>query len=122
MGFMPAIRSRCIKRSIKKKLIMINSTGKLSMVAMRVWVRCMQSSASNAIAAKARSRLLVNCLANRYMNGSIRIPAMQPANRQPKGVMPKSAMHQDMSTLPRGGWVHSYTEVPLSSSKAVRAW
>ena len=82
---------------------MINSTTKLSMVAMRVWVKCIQSTAIRNMAANAPMRRLVTSLPSRYMLGSINTPASAPAKRQPKGVMPKIEMEKAISTLPSGG-------------------
>ncbi len=77
------------------------------MVAMRVWVKCMESSAIRAMAMKDSRVSLVSCLASRYISGSIKTPTSAPMKRQPKGVMPKICMPTIISTLPSGGWVHS---------------
>ena len=82
---------------------MINSTGKLSIVAICVCVRCMQSSAIQRQANAAIQVFFVSCLPRRYIPGSIRIPANAPAKRHPKGVIPKRATKALISTFPSGG-------------------
>ena len=77
------------------------------MVAMRVWVKCMESSARSSMARQETLVEAPSCLARRYITGSINTPISAPMNRQPKGVMPKRRMPTIISTLPRGGWVHS---------------
>ena len=93
--------------NMKYIIQMMNSTAKLSMVAMRVWVKCIRSKAISSAAAMPPHQRFANSLPSKYMPGSISTPASAPANRQPKGVMPKMAMHQLMNTLPNGGWVVS---------------
>ena len=44
------------------------------------------------------------------------IPNSAPATRQPKPVMPNTAMPSMMNTLPSGGWVVSYTGMPCRCS------
>ena len=90
-------------RSMKYTIQMIHSTTKLSMVAMRVWVKCIRSRAMNSAAAGPAHERLLSILPSRYIPGSISTPARAPAKRQPKGVMPKMAMAQLIITLPRGG-------------------
>ena len=92
------------------------------MVAMRVCVKCWQSSASISAAANAKLDFFVSCLPSRYIAGSIRMPASAPITRQPNGTMPKIAMPRLMMTLPSGGWLVSYGAVPCRCSYAVRAW
>lgn len=55
------------------------------MVAMRVCVKCWQSSASISAAANAKLDFFVSCLPSRYIAGSIRMPASAPITRQPNG-------------------------------------
>ena len=100
-------KSVWIKRSIKKYAKMINNTGKLSIVAICVWVRCIQSSDIRIAAIEAMDVFFVSCFPRRYIPGIIRIPARAPANRQPKGVMPNRAIPRPMMSLPRGGCVIS---------------
>ena len=76
-------------------------------MAMRVWVKCMLSSAIRHMAMKDSFVDLVSCLASRYISGTISTPISAPMKRQPKGVMPKSSTPSIISTLPRGGCVHS---------------
>ena len=82
---------------------MMNNTGKLSIVAICVCVRCMQSSVMNRQQSTAGTVFLVICFASRYIPGSIRIPAKAPANLQPKGVIPKTATAKLIRTFPSGG-------------------
>ena len=77
------------------------------MVAMRVCVKCMASTASKNMAMQERSVRLVSCLTSRYITGSMRTPISAPMKRQPNGVMPNSSMPIIISVLPSGGCVHS---------------
>ena len=74
---------------------------------MRVWVKCMASSAISVMAMKDSFVDFVSCFASRYIRGSISTPASVPMKRQPKGVMPKMRTPNDITSLPSGGCVHS---------------
>ena len=76
-------------------------------MAMRVWVKCMLSSANRLMAIRDSFVDLVSCMASRYISGSINTPTSAPMKRQPKGVMPKMRTPRLISTLPSGGCVHS---------------
>ena len=86
------------------------------MVAICVWVRCMQSSAIRAHASAPPHVFFVSCFPRRYMPGSIRMPARAPAKRQPKGVMPNIATKALIRILPSGGWLVSYGTDPTRNS------
>ena len=60
------------------------------MVAMRVCVKCMESTLSRNMAVNDSFVDFVSCLVSRYISGTISTPINAPMNRQPKGVMPKS--------------------------------
>ena len=92
---------------MKKNMSRMKNTPYTSMVAMRVWVKCMQSKAQRPAVTKAKSVRLRMRLANTYMRGTMATPNRAPMIRQPKGFMPKIRMPRAMMSLPRGGWVHS---------------
>ena len=77
------------------------------MVAMRVCVKCMLSSAIRHMARKERRTSFVSCFAIRYISGTIRTPISVPMKRQPNRVMPNRSMPTPISTLPSCGCVYS---------------
>ena len=85
----------------------IKNTPYTSMVAMRVWVKCMKSKANSPAASKAYSLLPNSRLANRYRIGTMPMPNRVPTIRQPKAFIPKTAMPAIMKIFPRGGWEFS---------------
>ena len=94
----------------------MNSVAKLSMVAMRVCVRCMKSNASSAAPHHA-TRLSRNIRRSRsHINGSMATPKSVPMKRQPNGVMPKSTMPSERISLPSGGCETSYGYTPRRCS------
>ena len=50
---------------MNRNITIMNSTGKESIVAMRVWVKCMQSEASSSAHSAAQRVLPNSCMASR---------------------------------------------------------
>ena len=82
----------------------------------RVCAKCMKSNVIKNVPRKANGVLRNSSLQRKYIAGTIKTPASVPAKRQPNGVMPKSAIDQEMNTLPSGGWVFSYHSMLCSCS------
>ena len=76
-------------------------------MAMRVCVKCIESTVSRNIATNDSFVDFVSCLTRRYISGTISTPISAPMKRQPNGVMPNSSMPIIISVLPSGGCVHS---------------
>ena len=94
----------------------MKNTAYTSMVAMRVCVKCMKSTANSAVQRNAYSLFLNRRLPNRYSTGSIATPTSAPMMRQPNGFMPKMAMPTAMMSLPSGGCEFSYGARPCRCS------
>ena len=77
------------------------------MVAMRLWLNRIKSSASRQPAAAPIQRLRVSRRAKHQASGTSNTPNSVPENRHPKPVMPKMAMPSMIRSLPSGGWVVS---------------
>jgi len=95
------------KRHMKRYMSRMKNTEYVSMVAMRVWTKCMKSKAKMIAAQAVIALERVRRLRNTYSMGSISTPKSVPMKRQPKGVMPKMRMPMPMMSLPSGGCVIS---------------
>ena len=85
----------------------MKKTAKLSIVAMRVCVKCMKSAASSTAQQPGTKRPPKSLRAKTHSSGSISTPKSVPMKRQPKGVTPKSRIPTPIRSLPSGGWLIS---------------
>ena len=102
--------SFCVRKTysyMNRYMAMTKKVMYTSMVAMRVWTKCMKSKASSQQPRVDNGVLRVIRLQNTYMTGHMAMPNRVPTMRQPKGFMPKIRMPSPMSSLPSGGWVFS---------------
>ena len=91
------------KRYIKRYISRMKKTAYVSMVAMRVCTKCMKSVAKTIVPHTAARRLPNIFLINTYITGSISTPKSVPEKRQPKGLMPNSAIPAERMIFPSGG-------------------
>ncbi|MNZ57011.1 hypothetical protein D3C78_749760 [compost metagenome] len=85
----------------------MKNTPYTSIVAMRVWVKCMKSAASKVAASPPYKLLPSSLLPNRYISGIIAMPSNVPAILQPNGFSPNNWMPSAMMIFPSGGCVFS---------------
>ena len=78
-----------------------------SMVAIRVWAKCIKSAANNMVAKVAIHVSLKSFFENKYKSGNIAIPNKVPIIRHPNGHIPKRRIPIEIINLPSGGCVHS---------------
>ena len=65
--------------------------GKMSIIPIRDWMKNIPSKQARVAAAIAKRRFGHSLSASRYIRGMTRVPKIEPIQRQPKGVKPRSA-------------------------------
>ena len=79
----------------------------MSIVEILVCTKCMKSEAKTTVPAAGTAFPPKSFFRNTYIIGSISTPKSVPLKRQPKGVIPNSAIPTEMISFPNGGWVIS---------------